>query len=881
MIDNMQDITDTRQPKLRPYILPLLVLLSTFCLYTYRLGAVSIWRDEALSIGRARSTISQIFQNQNIIDGWVSVDLHPPFYFLLLHVWRPLVGESEFAYRYPSVLAMLLALVLIYKLSGRVWGHDAAVFTLLLAAVSPFLFWYAQEARMYALLVFESALLLWFLWPLIAPKGRYQLNFWDYVKFFTAAALLVYTHYTGIFLVAFALGALLLMRFSRRMLLMLLGGGVLLLLLAIPLYDNISQLLAAQGFVAFIRQSPWVLFTDALGTFTLGAAERPVDRFWRLIPFGVLLLIGLWPPQKNGRWSHLLFGAGSFLIPLLGFYAASFIQANYSNPRHLTVLSVPLLLLLGHGLAVLKRQHTLLAAVALLPLALSGQALWQTVTDPSIVKDDVRALVDYLAPRVREGDVLVWHDAGMYKTYEYYALDGVPTTTLEWTNRDIHLDKSADLEAWARPYQRIWFVDASLKQSILHDWLYAHWETEAFAQFPGSWQSLHLSLLERPWTAATPPTAAHPLDLSQNGYTVHAAAWDEPLISGQGVWVDVYWSATAEARADTGVCVRLSDSPIEACRPFDPHAVGLQHDTLWLALPRGITGERPLVMRIDEAHTEIATVTIAPYQPVGNRAPLASWEAVDLLDIEWNDDEFLPSSWVNGSGLWQGSSHGRYQIEGRLVNWWNQPLVAAEAVTLAVEDDGVQRLNIPWRLPEDAPSGRYWAQLRLLDEAGNPLGSGRWQTIDTVEIIEWPFISGPPADIPPAARDIIFAESITLFAYKVTPTAENDIWVEVVWKVEAEMTQNWGVFVHLGQPNEPPIAQLSTGPVNWTRPTAGWRSGEYIRDSYVIDVPDGVAWEAYSVQIGFFDLEDPNVRAPLTVNGEGQPSGSVTLESNR
>ncbi|MCB0035846.1 MAG: glycosyltransferase family 39 protein [Anaerolineales bacterium] len=873
----MQETANKKHAKLIQYIFPLLVLLGAFYLYTSRLGEASIWRDEALSIGRARLTVAQIFQNQNVIDTWVSVDLHPPLYFLLLHIWHPLMGESEFAYRYPSVLAMLLALVLIYKLSGRVWGQDTAVFTLLLAAVSPFFFWYAQEARMYALLVFESTLLLWCLWPLMVHSST---NFFDYVKLFAAATLLVYTHYTGLFLVTFALGALLLMRFSRRIMLIMVSGGILVFLVAIPLYDNISQLLASQGFVAFIQQSPWILFTDALGTFTLGAAERPVDRFWRLIPFGILLLIGLWPSQKNGRWSRLLFGAGSFFITLLGFYTASFIQANYSNPRHLTVLSVPLMMLLGHGLAVLKRQHLWLTAVVLLPLALSGEALWQTATNPSIIKDDMRALVDYLAPRIRDGDVLVWHDASSYKTYEYYAVEGVPTTILEWAYRGAPPVEAAELAEWAKPYQRIWFIDASLKESRLRDWLDANWETEAFAQFPGSWQSLHLSLLERPWSAATPPEDAHPIDLNQSGYTIHAAAWDDPFVSGQGTWVDVYWSATEQARGGSGVCLKVQDSPLEACRPLEAKTAGLHHEALWVELPRGLRGERPLIIRVEDASMEIAQVSIAPYEPV-DRSALANWGQVNLLEIEWNDQQFLPSSWVNGSGLWQSTAHGRYQIEGRLVNWWNQPLVAAEAMTVAVEDDSGQRVTIPWRLPDDAPSGRYWAQLRLLDEAGNPLGNGRWQTIDTVEVIEWPFISGPPADIPPAARDIIFAESITLFAYKVTPTAENDMWVQVVWKVEHEMAQNWGVFVHLGQPNEPPIAQVSNGPVNWTRPTAGWRSGEYIRDSYVIDVPEGVAWEAYSVQIGFFDLEDPNVRAPLTVNGEGQPSGSVTLESNR
>ena len=119
------------------------------------LGTPSLWLDEAFS---------HLFATLPLPLAWEAmlVDaVHPPLYYLLLRPWLALAGESEFALRFPSAVAGVLTVALLYRV-GRVWlGERAAFWAALLLALNPFHLWYSQEARMYALLALLSLAVLW------------------------------------------------------------------------------------------------------------------------------------------------------------------------------------------------------------------------------------------------------------------------------------------------------------------------------------------------------------------------------------------------------------------------------------------------------------------------------------------------------------------------------------------------------------------------------------------------------------------------------------------------------------------------------------------------------------------------------------------------
>ena len=129
------------------------LLLVTFALRVYRLEAQSLWSDEGLSLYRARLTLGENLSNVIVVPpNVVTQDTNPPLYFVALSVLRAAAGESEYVLRFVSVIAGVLLVPLLYVTGRRLFSERAGVLAATLGTFSPFLIWYAQEARMYTLL---------------------------------------------------------------------------------------------------------------------------------------------------------------------------------------------------------------------------------------------------------------------------------------------------------------------------------------------------------------------------------------------------------------------------------------------------------------------------------------------------------------------------------------------------------------------------------------------------------------------------------------------------------------------------------------------------------------------------------------------------------
>jgi uncharacterized membrane protein len=104
----------------------------------------SLWLDEAYSLYVA---VHRFAQSTAFVAG---SDAHPPLYYLLLHVWL-LFGPSVLTLRLLSAVASSSALVTFFVLSRRLAQRRVALLATALMACSAFQVWYAQEARLYAL----------------------------------------------------------------------------------------------------------------------------------------------------------------------------------------------------------------------------------------------------------------------------------------------------------------------------------------------------------------------------------------------------------------------------------------------------------------------------------------------------------------------------------------------------------------------------------------------------------------------------------------------------------------------------------------------------------------------------------------------------------
>jgi hypothetical protein len=79
-------------------------------------------------------------------------DQHPPVYYVLLRLWREAFGSSEAAMRSMSLVASLLAIVVLFDVGRLLFSPGVALWACALMAVAQAEIRYAQEARSYMLL---------------------------------------------------------------------------------------------------------------------------------------------------------------------------------------------------------------------------------------------------------------------------------------------------------------------------------------------------------------------------------------------------------------------------------------------------------------------------------------------------------------------------------------------------------------------------------------------------------------------------------------------------------------------------------------------------------------------------------------------------------
>ncbi len=144
------------------YWLFAIVLVAT-ALRILHLSQVSLWHDEAFSALMIRYPWREMFYH-------LSLDVHPPLYYVFLKIWSIVFGSGIWSLRGFSVLFSSASVVGVFFLSQEIFGGTfhgrpakIALWSALLFAINPFQLRYANEARMYQMGIFFSVLAAYFL----------------------------------------------------------------------------------------------------------------------------------------------------------------------------------------------------------------------------------------------------------------------------------------------------------------------------------------------------------------------------------------------------------------------------------------------------------------------------------------------------------------------------------------------------------------------------------------------------------------------------------------------------------------------------------------------------------------------------------------------
>lgn len=376
-----------------------LVALSLL-LRTSELGT-HFWIDEGLSVGIADRPLLDI-------PGVLRQDGSPPLYYLLLHGWLQVAGDGVAATHWLSLLTAL-ACVPVAFWAGATFGDRRLAWIFAgLIALNPFLTSYAQETRMYALVVLLAIpCVTCFLHAYVHERG----GGWR-IGFGLTLAALLYTHNWALFLgVAFALAALIALppkgeRRTRYLRDAALGFGIpaALYLAWLPTFlfqaRHTGAPWAEPPSLTTLWQSPDRLLGGDAGTVAVllaaGAglvAMARADVRDRRVVVPVLLVLAL--------------------APIVVAWLASQVSPAWAT-RYLAVAVAPLLLMTAFGL---RRAGALgLAGLAVLAVA------WATAGAPS-AKSNAHYVADTFETELRDGDLVISTQPEQVPVLAYYVDD--------------------------------------------------------------------------------------------------------------------------------------------------------------------------------------------------------------------------------------------------------------------------------------------------------------------------------------------------------------------------------------------------------------------------------------------------------------------------
>ncbi|MDQ3686375.1 MAG: glycosyltransferase family 39 protein [Acidobacteriota bacterium] len=342
----------------------------------WRLTASCLWFDEIFGVHAAR-------HDWRALIDFVAADIiHPPLFYILLKIWIAAGGETLLWLRLFPALTAVAAIVPFVLLCRELRLKTSETnLALLLLAVNGYLIKYAQEVRMYSLMLFFALCSLWLFARFINRKSDSHRTL---AALTLVNLLLVYTHYFGGMLMTIEL--LFLLWRARRKAAMFLTSIAGLVLCYVPWIAAVIGHAPRAG--ALEQNLGWAArpgVFDVLQFFALlheifyyrQSSHEPVF-LSASAALGVVLLILpalllLWrawkrePPEDTTPLSTIRFLLFFALTPIaLAFTFSQFLPQSIWGTRHLSIVAAPYLTLIAVALHRLRPAWMKAVVIALL-----------------------------------------------------------------------------------------------------------------------------------------------------------------------------------------------------------------------------------------------------------------------------------------------------------------------------------------------------------------------------------------------------------------------------------------------------------------------------------------------------------------------------------
>ncbi len=397
-------------------LIPIITIIG-FILRVYKITERSIWLDEAITAQISQTGILGIILNRS------QTGIHPPLYFILVYFWTCIFGDSELALRSLSMIFGVLSIPLLYKLVKKLYDETTALISSLIFALSPFLIYFSQEARMYPLFTFLALLSLNYIYDL----SNKEFNKKNLIKLLIINSLLLYTHF-----------------FSS---LLIIAENIYMFICQRKNFKNLKNWIIIQ-FITLLFFSPWlyVIFTrntpevyqgaQKLSLYTIsvsfyqaffGFARSLLERlnlhYFLFIIFCGLIILGLLSPYENKK--GFLLNISYFFIPFITLIIISSFGKSFYSSRYLSPFIPALFILMARGI----KKFRYYPIITIIILFITGTYLFLNISyyqRMSYLNRPWREVVRYIHENSQEEHIVLISEPFYYRPFEYYNRGRLP-----------------------------------------------------------------------------------------------------------------------------------------------------------------------------------------------------------------------------------------------------------------------------------------------------------------------------------------------------------------------------------------------------------------------------------------------------------------------
>jgi uncharacterized membrane protein len=427
----MTAFTKIAQTLARKKVYSLIFFMLYVAVLVYLAGVAAVWEDEFYTLNTTSRSLSEVFSQS------YHFEAQPPFYFVLLKLWR-LIFPTVFFARIFSVLCIAGSVIIFSKLVKLLEEKNNMQWLVVLFMLNPYTVWAALEIRTYSLLILLSLISIY---SFIRYYFRNELNY--LYLFLVIAVIGLFTQYLYVFLISALAFSVLVFRGWKAFLKLCLYLIPVVLLFCINLFflfDNISnQQTDMPGFtmlgsVSMIIQSPANLLIGLNSLSDVRWVKLAIVLVFACFAFYLYLslirrdkLIGASEPQAEGSFLNkmnliLLSTAIMVLWYLLVF---TLLKVPYSD-RYMAIV-FPFLILFFALIVVASRVLMRLACASVIVFYL---VLLLITFVPPIKFYDFQKLTEYVSRIEKPGEPILFYRNTMAMPFEYYYKGSNPLSPL-------------------------------------------------------------------------------------------------------------------------------------------------------------------------------------------------------------------------------------------------------------------------------------------------------------------------------------------------------------------------------------------------------------------------------------------------------------------